>query len=92
MREAKVNLATVGVFSWARLEPSEGVYDFGWLDHVMDLLHDNDIQVNLASNTSGDGAVTFPLRSAQRIAKEIEATIAELEKERAARREAPRAR
>lgn len=52
MREAKVNLATVGVFSWARLEPSEGVYDFGWLDRVMDLLHDNDIQVNLATPTA----------------------------------------
>ncbi|GAA3591349.1 beta-galactosidase [Nonomuraea rosea] len=52
MREAKVNLATVGVFSWARLEPSEGVYDFGWLDRVMNLLHDNGIQVNLATPTA----------------------------------------
>ncbi|MFC4122947.1 beta-galactosidase [Nonomuraea zeae] len=52
MREAKVNLATVGVFSWGRLEPAEGMHDFGWLDRVMDLLHDNDIQVNLATPTA----------------------------------------
>ncbi|MEV4017270.1 beta-galactosidase [Nonomuraea angiospora] len=52
MRQARVNLATVGVFSWSRLEPSEGVYDFGWLDRVLDLLHDNDIQVNLATPTA----------------------------------------
>ena len=35
MRRARVNLATVGVFSWSRLEPSEGVYDFAWLDRVL---------------------------------------------------------
>ena len=29
MREAGVNLVTVGVFSWALLEPAEGEYDFG---------------------------------------------------------------
>lgn len=52
MRRAGVNLVTVGVFSWARLEPEEGVYDFSWLDRVMDLLHDNGILVNLATPTA----------------------------------------
>ncbi|WP_241003027.1 beta-galactosidase, partial [Streptomyces sp. CB01881] len=28
MRRARVNLATVGVFSWALMEPEEGRYDF----------------------------------------------------------------
>ena len=32
MREANVNLVTVGVFSWAHLEPTPGHYEFGWLD------------------------------------------------------------
>ncbi|MFK8907182.1 beta-galactosidase, partial [Streptomyces sp. YS-3] len=32
MRRARVNLATVGVFSWALLEPEEGRYDFAGLD------------------------------------------------------------
>lgn len=52
MRVAGVNTATVGVFSWSMLEPAEGVYDFAWLDRVMDLLHDNDIQVVLATPTA----------------------------------------
>src|SRR5215207_6852169 len=52
MREAGVTLATVGVFSWARLEPRPGEYDFGWLDRVLDLLHDGGIAVDLATATA----------------------------------------
>jgi beta-galactosidase len=52
MREAGVNLATVGVFSWAMLEPRPGEYDFGWLDEVLDLLHTNGIGVALATPTA----------------------------------------
>ncbi len=39
MRAARVNTVTVGVFCWARLEPEEGRYDFGWLDATLDRLH-----------------------------------------------------
>ena len=39
MREAGVTMVSVGIFSWALLEPSRGVYDFGWLDRLIDLLH-----------------------------------------------------
>ena len=52
MREAGVNLVTVGVFSWARLEPRPGTYDFAWLDRVMDLLHEHGVKVNLATATA----------------------------------------
>ncbi|MFI6451663.1 beta-galactosidase [Streptosporangium amethystogenes] len=52
MRRAGVNLVSVGVFSWARLEPAPGVHDFGWLDRVLDLLHDGGIGVNLATPTA----------------------------------------
>lgn len=52
MREAGVNLVTVGVFSWGRLEPAPGSFDFGWLDRVLDLLHDNEIGVSLATPTA----------------------------------------
>ena len=52
MREAGVNLATVGVFSWASLEPRPGEYDFGWLDEVLDLLHSGGIGVALATPTA----------------------------------------
>ncbi|MEL7977666.1 beta-galactosidase [Isoptericola sp. F-RaC21] len=49
MREAGVNLVTVGVFSWSHLEPRPGEYRFGWLDEVLDLLHDAGIAVDLAT-------------------------------------------
>ena len=49
MKEAGVNLVSVGIFSWALLEPSEGVYEFGWLDRVLDLLHEAGIRVDLAN-------------------------------------------
>jgi beta-galactosidase len=49
MREAGVNLVSVGIFSWALLEPSEGTYEFGWLDAVLDLLHESGIRVDLAN-------------------------------------------
>ena len=52
MREAGVNLATVGVFSWAMLEPTPGERDFGWLTEVLDLLHANGIGVGLATPTA----------------------------------------
>jgi len=52
MVRAGVNLVTVGVFSWARLEPSPGELDFGWLDEVLDLLHAHGIAVDLATPTA----------------------------------------
>ncbi len=35
MREAGVNLVTLGVFSWSLIEPREGEFNFGWLDRVI---------------------------------------------------------
>lgn len=52
MAEAGVSMLTVGVFSWALLEPREGTYDFGWLDRVMDLLAEHHIGVDLATATA----------------------------------------
>ncbi|GGP94610.1 beta-galactosidase [Streptosporangium pseudovulgare] len=52
MRRAGVNLVSVGVFSWARLEPSPGSHDFAWLDRVLDLLHGAGVRVNLATPTA----------------------------------------
>ena len=56
MREAHVNLVSVGIFSWALLEPEPGVYDFGWLDRVIDLLWSNGIAVDLATPTAAPPA------------------------------------
>jgi beta-galactosidase len=52
MAEAGVTLVTVGVFSWAWLEPAEGHYEFGWLDEVVGLLAEHDIKVDLATATA----------------------------------------
>lgn len=52
MVEARVNTVTVGVFSWASIEPREGEYEFGWLDEAMDRLHAGGIGVVLATPTA----------------------------------------
>ena len=52
MKEAGVNLVSVGIFSWAKLEPREGEYDFDWLDRVIDKLGKAGIAVDLASATA----------------------------------------
>jgi beta-galactosidase len=52
MREAGVTIVSLGIFSWARLEPAPGHYDFGWLDDAIDLLHANGILVDLATATA----------------------------------------
>jgi len=52
MREAGVTLVSVGIFSWALLEPEPGRYEFGWLDRVMDLLHEGGVRVDLATATA----------------------------------------
>ncbi|MFC5910210.1 beta-galactosidase [Streptacidiphilus monticola] len=52
MREAGVNLVSLGVFSWSRLEPRPGEFDFGWLDRVIGLLHEGGIAVDLATPTA----------------------------------------
>ncbi|MGW3120353.1 beta-galactosidase [Streptomyces sp. NPDC001107] len=52
MRDAGVNSVTLGVFSWAKLEPRPGEREFGWLDRLMDLMHAAGIGVVLATPTS----------------------------------------
>ncbi|MEV6848498.1 beta-galactosidase [Actinoplanes sp. NPDC051411] len=52
MKAAGVTIVSLGIFSWARLEPSSGDFEFGWLDEIMDLLHANGILVDLATATA----------------------------------------
>ena len=52
MREAGVTLVSVAIFSWGMLEPRPGEYEFGWLDRVLDLLHEAGIAVNLGTPTA----------------------------------------
>ncbi|MEV4524402.1 beta-galactosidase [Micromonospora tulbaghiae] len=52
MRRAGVNLVSVGIFSWALLQPTPERYVFDWLDRAIDLLHDGGISVDLATATA----------------------------------------
>ncbi len=49
---AGIDVATVPVFSWAKLQPEEDRYDFSWLDRVVKLLSDNGISLCLATSTA----------------------------------------
>lgn len=55
-RLAGVNIVTLPVFSWAKLQPSEDTYDFSWLDKILDMLADNGIYVCLATSTAAQPA------------------------------------
>lgn len=56
MAEAGVNLVTVGVFSWAKLQPAPGELTAGWLDQVLDLLAGAGIKADLATATASPPA------------------------------------
>jgi beta-galactosidase len=49
MRQAKCNVMSVGIFSWAKLEPHEGEYDFAWLDSIIEKLYSAGIHIFLAT-------------------------------------------
>jgi beta-galactosidase len=52
MKVAHVNLVTLPVFGWAQIEPREGFFEFDWLDEILELLHKNGINFNLATATA----------------------------------------
>ncbi|MFG6089109.1 beta-galactosidase [Enterobacter soli] len=51
MKQAKCNVMSVGIFSWAKLEPREGEYDFAWLDSIIEKLYAAGIHIFLATPT-----------------------------------------
>ncbi len=56
MREAGVNLVTVGIFSWAALQPDEHSFTFEWLDRVLTLLAEHDMHACLGTSTAAQPA------------------------------------
>ncbi|QEW02760.1 beta-galactosidase [Microbacterium lushaniae] len=56
MREAGVNLVTLGVFAWAFIEPAPGEYRFEWLDDLIDRLGEAGIAVDLATASASTPA------------------------------------
>lgn len=56
MKEAGFNLVRLAEFSWSRLEPEAGRFDFGWLETVVSLLEDAGIRVILGTPTAAPPA------------------------------------
>ncbi|MGD9633729.1 MAG: beta-galactosidase [Pirellulales bacterium] len=52
MREAGFNIVRVAEFSWVLFEPSEGQFDFSWLDRWLELAKKHDMKVILGTPTA----------------------------------------
>lgn len=55
-KEAGINIVTLPVFSWAKLQPNETTYSFEWLDNILDLVAANGIYACLATSTAAQPA------------------------------------
>lgn len=51
-KNAHINSATINVFSWAKIQPSEEVYDFAELDEIVDMLSRENYDIVLATSTA----------------------------------------
>ncbi len=56
MQKAGVNLVSLGIFSWAKIERRDGEYHFDWFDEAMQLLHEGGISVDMATATASPPA------------------------------------
>ncbi|GAA5057762.1 beta-galactosidase [Thermocatellispora tengchongensis] len=56
MREAGVNLVSLGIFNWSQIEPRERAFDFSALDRIVELLHRGGVRIDLATPTSSPPA------------------------------------
>lgn len=56
MKQAHVNYVSINIFGWVNIEPTEGQFEFEFLDWLMDLLHENGIRVDLANGTASPPA------------------------------------
>jgi beta-galactosidase len=56
MKVFRVNVVTLPIFSWAKLQLSEDIFDFSWLDRVVNLLRKNNIFIIMATPTAAQPA------------------------------------
>jgi beta-galactosidase len=52
MKQARVNFVSLAIFSWSKIEPREGEWDFDWLDRIITKLGEAGIGVDLGSATA----------------------------------------
>lgn len=58
-KKADLNSATINIFSWAVLEPREGVYDFSKLDKIVQELSDANFDIVMGTATAAMPAWMF---------------------------------
>lgn len=51
-KKGHINSATINVFSWGKLQPSEAVYDFSELDKVMEMLEKENYEIVMGTSTA----------------------------------------
>lgn len=56
MAEAGFNVVRLAEFAWSKMEPSEGVFDFDWLDRAIWIFHQKGISVILGTPTASPPA------------------------------------
>ena len=56
MREAGFNVVRLAEFAWVKMEPEEGVFEFGWLDRAIEILSAQGIKVILGTPTASPPA------------------------------------
>ena len=49
LSQSGCNVVSLGIFSWVTLEPEEGVFNFGWLQEIIDKLYKSGIYTILAT-------------------------------------------
>ena len=47
--KAGINCVSLGIFSWAMLEPEEGHYQFDWVKEIIDRLYSHGVSIDLAT-------------------------------------------
>ncbi len=52
MERAHLNVVRIGEFAWARMEPADGQFDFGWLDRAITAAAKHHIRVVLGTPTA----------------------------------------
>ncbi|MGH9734500.1 MAG: beta-galactosidase [Candidatus Acidiferrales bacterium] len=56
MEAAHITFARVGEFAWSRMEPSEGKFDFDWLEKAIDMAAQHHIAIVLGTPTAAPPA------------------------------------
>ena len=57
--KAGINCVSLGIFSWAMLEPEEGHYQFDWMKEIIDRLYSHGISIDLATPSGASQSLLY---------------------------------